>query len=461
MTTLHTADVPDVERRILGAALADEVAASVLFAALSSSRFLDADCGRIARIAERLMAAGQPVNEDTVRAEGATPDALAELGFMATDEATIRFHADLLNRAYLARSLQRLFGQATAEADLCALGDGDPEELASRIARRATEAALAIHQGTPDGTHIRFAVAEALEEADAWQRGETPDLVPTGFYSLDRAIGGYPRGELVTLAGMTGSGKTAAVLQVLRAAAIRQAKRTESGLQQAPDTVVLFSAEMPRNQIVHRVAQAISGVNARLLRQGKGTAEDFAFYRRALHYAAELEIHIEDDPAPSLDYLHARLQQIRLASPSGRVELVAVDYDEKIRAEGDGSEARLAAVAEGLKVIAKRNDTVVLMLSQYNRQACATQLPSNDWLRASGKKEHESAMILHWHHPKYWIDKGAAPDTVPLYNEFAPDAGQVIITKNRFGPTCKTRIDFEPETQRFVDPAEPAEPAPF
>ncbi|MEM6286610.1 MAG: DnaB-like helicase C-terminal domain-containing protein [Bacteroidota bacterium] len=461
MAAPPTPDVPDIERRVLGAALADEAACAALFAGFDADRFLDVRTGWLARLAQRLYEAGRPVNEDTLTAEGAAPDDLADLGVMATDAETVAHHVDLLNQAHLARSLQRLFRTGLAEADLCAAGDGEPYLVADRIARRVTDAAARAQGAGRDGTHIRFAVAEALAETDRWRRGEVSDFVPTGFYSLDRVVGGYPRGEVTTLAAMTGSGKTALVVQIVRSLAMREASRVRTGMQEAPGVVVVFSAEMTRAQITHRAASAISGVNTRDLRTGRAPEADYDFYDSALRSVGDLEIHIEDEPAPTLSYLHARLQQIRLASASGRIEFVAVDYDEKIDADGDNAEGRLAAVAQGLKVIAKRSGAALLMLSQYNRKAVPTQIPSNDWLRASGKKEQESAMIVHWHHPEYWVEKGHDPAGVPLWEPGAPEAGHLIVSKNRFGPVGRARVLFHRETQRFTDPRDPeAAPVP-
>ena len=89
--------------------------------------------------------------------------------------------------------------------------------------------------------------------------------------------------------------------------------------------------------------------------------------------------------------------------------------------------------------------------------------PRDSWLRYSGKKEQESALILHWYWPGYWVqNKGNDPDTVPDYDPTEPNKGWMYATKNRItGGTGAARLYFRPEHTRFVDPKDPeTEPQP-
>ena len=134
---------------------------------------------------------------------------------------------------------------------------------------------------------------------------------------------------------------------------------------------------------------------------------------------------------------------------------IFIDYDERVDAEGDSEELRVGAVAKGLKRIAKVLGVPVICISQYSRQAGKPSWPDDSWLRYSGKKEQEAALILHWYWPHFWTKKGYSPDNIPMYR--SEKHGYLIVSKNRFGNTGHVDLMFEPSQARFSDPREPSE----
>src|SRR5690606_3888283 len=117
---------------------------------------------------------------------------------------------------------------------------------------------------------------------------------------------------------------------------------------------------------------------------------------------AGLLIHIDDDPAPTFSRIAARCQQVQVTDG---LAFVAIDYDEKIDSEGDTEELRVSAIAQGAKNLAKRFGVPVVSLSQYSKAAENSYgIPQDSWLRYSGKKLQESALVLHWYWPGFWIE---------------------------------------------------------
>src|SRR5690606_2088262 len=147
----------------------------------------------------------------------------------------------------------------------------------------------------------------------------------------------------------------------------------------APAPVIVFSAEMSREQIAHRAAAGLARVNLRDLRGGHADEAAYDRFHHALGVIAGLESHVDDEPPPTFAHIAARLQQLRQTArkAEGRIALVAVDYDEKIDAEGESEELRVSAIARGLKDLAKRFAAPVLALSQYSRKANHREAPSN------------------------------------------------------------------------------------
>jgi replicative DNA helicase len=252
----------------------------------------------------------------------------------------------------------------------------------------------------------------------------------------------------------TGGGKTALLVHTSHAVARAELSAVAAGRRNRARPIAIFSAEMSADQIVHRMASAACGANLRTLRSGGASAEVYAAYREALSALSALPIYVDDHPAPTFAHITARLTQWS-AGFGGKVALVAVDYDEKVQTEGRSEELRVSAIAQGLKALAKRHHVAVLALSQYSREANPRESPSNNWLRYSGKKEHEAAQVIHWCNPAHWVEKGEDPGSVWRPYEAYPDHGALVVTKNRFGPIGKVRVVFDPASTSFVDPGDP------
>ena len=449
--------VRQLEAQVLGAALLDPEACAALVSALPSERYLEPRHARLAETVERLFAEGSPVNPHTATVSGADADLVAACVASVASTGNVAFNAALLTEAFMARETATQLTIALKAAQRAVAGDGDVFDVLDRAQGALASVALSAKQGAQSDTHIRHAVAEALVRVEEWRRGEGADFAPSGFYSLDRTTGGLPVGELTTIAAMTGAGKTSLLGQAMRSVALAELAAVEAERRERARPVVCFSAEMSREQLVHRMASGLAGVNIRVLRAGKGTPEQYARYDAALGRLAALEVYVDDNPSPSFTHIAARLTQIGIRS-EGELAFVGVDYDEKVESEGQTEELRVSAIARGLKDTAKRFRCPVVALSQYGRKEGMHKLPpSNAWLRYSGKKEQESAQIIHWIYPQYWVEKGYDPNKVYGNDLGRPERGQLFVSKNRFGPTGEIPLDFHVATTSFRDPGEPGQ----
>lgn len=432
------------ERLVLGAALLDPIACAQAVEHLRPEHFGDVR-GRHAemfRFIVDLFRRDLPVNAFSLADAGFDLTYLSGLVSDVGTTANTVAHAMKVRSAYMARESERVMRQAIG---VLTEGSTEVQDVISDVQAQLSGLSL----GTFEGTHISEAVQEARRRVQEWYNGEATDYVPTGFYSLDEKIGGYPIGELTTLAAHTGAGKTSLLVQIVRTLALIEANKVK------PRALLIFSAEMSREQIVHRAASALAGVNIRALRARMASDHDYVRYEQALARLSGLPIHIDQTPSPTFAHIGARCQQ--LAQTQG-LAFVGVDYDEKIHTEGPTEELRVSAIAQGLKNLAKRFAVAVVALSQYSREAQKEYgMPSDRFLRYSGKKEHESAVILHWYYPGYWVDKGVNPGSVPDYDPHDPRRGWLLCTKNRFGATGKASLLFEPEYTRFIDTNEPKE----
>jgi replicative DNA helicase len=295
-----------------------------------------------------------------------------------------------------------------------------------------------IHQaGSFSSADIRPIADRVLENSAKWEAGESTQYVSTGFIGLDQAIGGFPISEIVTLAGMSGAGKTAMMCNMLLG----------KGLRSQP--VLAFSAEMTADHLLERMAAIHSQRNVQKLRFRYGVGQsDYERFRAAVQHLSTLPIMIDESAAPTPQQI-----EHRILSASKKPEMVFVDYLEKVDVGSERSEElRVSMIAQQLKAVAKRTGTCIVVLCQYSRDKDAHRTaPKDTWLRYSGKIEQESAVICHWWYPGYWLKKGMDANEIHGYDPTDPSRGTLLITKNRHGKTYAHTLSFTPELLTFEE----------
>ena len=301
--------------------------------------------------------------------------------------------------------------------------------------QRAITGLLEAHSDDGSESNVKSLALSALNEVDKWEDGVVDEFVPSGFKNLDEAINGFPLGELTIIAGMTGAGKTSLLCQVMLNCAMRG------------EACLMFSAEMSSTQIIHRMATILSRVPLWRVRKNSVTKTELASYRRAIERIAELPLWIVDDPSPDLSTMYAHAMRLKAKHD---LKLVGFDYDEKMASQAQSEELRVSQIAQNMKGFAKRMKVALVALSQYSRSAHPEQRPSNDWLRYSGKKEHEAALIIHWYFPFYWVRKD--PQCTPRdYDSRDKERGYLVVSKNRFGGMVDINLWFNMEVTRFQE----------
>lgn len=447
----HTAY--ELEKTVLGAAMIDPEACATVVDLCEPSFFADRarHHAKIFEAIAELFAehgeAGLPAVQQQLGAEDVDvkPTYLTDLASAVGTTAGLEHNSRVLQEKWMAREGRRILQAAKGHLD----DGGDVFETLGGVVDRLTK----ISMTESDQTHIKHGAWDALQSLREWEEGETSGLVPTGFPGLDDICDGYPVGELTTFAAHTGAGKTSFIVQTIATLA-----RAWQGQEKA---LLIFSAEMDKEQIAQKAASQIAEVNLRELRRGTAPDEDYDAMEDALELVSGLCLHVDDTASPSMQHIRARCQ--RIAAQEEELAFVAVDYDEKVQGQGETEEQRVASIATGSKAMAKRLSVPWINLSQYKRMSDPMGTPDDHWLRYSGKKEQESALILHWYWPGYWVqNKGNTADTVPDYDASEPGKGWMYATKNRItGGTGAARLYFRPEQTRFIDPKDPEnEPQP-
>ncbi|MBF0428565.1 MAG: replicative DNA helicase [Magnetococcales bacterium] len=270
-------------------------------------------------------------------------------------------------------------------------------------------------------------IFERLERLMSRQEAITG--VATGFTDLDRLLAGLQKSDLLILAGRPAMGKTALVMNMAANAAM---------LHSAP--VAIFSLEMSKEQLTTRLLSATARVDAQGLRTGKIRDED---YNKLVHAAQELSqapLYIDD--SPNLSIMSLRSKARRLKRDKG-IQLLIVDYLQLMQADGnqDNRVQEISQISRGLKGLAKELDIPVLALSQLSRKVeeRPNKKPMLSDLRESGSIEQDADIVLFVFREE-------------VYKENDPSlAGlaEIIIAKQRNGPTGTVRLTFQKQYTRF------------
>lgn len=277
--------------------------------------------------------------------------------------------------------------------------------------------------------------------------------VASGFTMLDRMTSGMQGGELTIIAARPSMGKTAFSLNIAQHAALKQKK-----------TVAYFSLEMSRDAVMMRILAGEAKINMKDIRSGKINDSAWPKLIAAAGQISEAKLFI--DETSSLSPFEIRSRARRLKAQHG-LDLIMIDYLQLMDIKEKKMESRERVVSEiskTLKAIAKEFDVPVIALAQLNRgvEGRADRRPMLSDLRESGSIEQDADVIMMLYRDDY-------------YDKDDPDKqgqAEVIIGKQRNGPTGTVRLKWEAEFGRFRDPDHepqqhpmppppPKEPTPF
>ncbi|NBY68010.1 MAG: replicative DNA helicase [Betaproteobacteria bacterium] len=255
--------------------------------------------------------------------------------------------------------------------------------------------------------------------------------VPTGFYDLDRMTSGLQAGDLVVLAARPSMGKTAFAINIAEHVALNE------GLP-----VAVFSMEMGAAQLAVRVVGSIGRIDQGHLRTGKLSDEEWPRLTDAIERLRTVSLHIDETAGLTSSELRANAR--RLARKCGKLGLIVVDYLQLMTGssggDGENRATELGEISRGLKMLAKELQCPVIALSQLNRgvEQRTDKRPMMSDLRESGAIEQDADIIMFIYRDDY-------------YNKDSKDPGvaEIIIGKQRNGPTGAVRLTFLKPLTRF------------
>jgi replicative DNA helicase len=300
-----------------------------------------------------------------------------------------------------------------------------PKEAIEQTTRRLFE----LSRGSQDRriVHAIDAARDAMKRIEhAYRNPNEITGVRTGFVLLDEMLGGLQSGDLIIIAGRPAMGKTCFVLNLLEGAAARFGKRA-----------LLFELEMSAPQLSMRAISSSGRVSLQRMKRGALGESDFARLARGSAQFAQSRLVIDETSTAALADIRSVATQVKM---DGGLDLIGIDYLQLMDGNGDNREQQIASISRGLKQIAKDLGVPVVALSQLNRklEERKDKRPMTSDLRESGAIEQDADVILFLYRDE-------------VYNEDSEDKGiaEIIISKQRNGPTGTVKLRFDADTQRF------------
>jgi replicative DNA helicase len=430
----------EAEQAVLGGLMLDNHAWDRVADKVYETDFYRHDHQLIYFVMNQLSARNQPIDvltiaealKNTNQLEAAGGEAyLFELAQNTPSVANIAAYADIVRERSI---LRQLIGAANDIADQAFVTEG---RTAQEIVDEAEQKVFKIAEQGSRGSEpvsISDLLAKANESiTKLYHSTELITGMPTGFIDLDDKTSGLQRGDLIIIAGRPSMGKTAFAMNITENVAIKT-----SG------PVLVFSMEMPGEQLAMRMMSSLGRIDQHKVRTGKLEDDDWPRVSSAISMLSQAKLFIDDTPALSPNEVRARAR--RIMRSHGQINLIVIDYLQLMQVPGykENRTLEISEISRNLKALAKELRVPVIALSQLNRslEQRTDRRPVMSDLRESGAIEQDADLIAFIYRDE-------------VYNENTPDKGiaEIIIAKQRNGPIGKVNLTFQGRYTRFDNKA--------
>jgi replicative DNA helicase len=463
----------EAEMGLLGAMLINNRAYEQVSDYLRPEHFADPLHGRIFEACCVLIERGQRADPTTLKHffdsdesfdEVGGAEYLAQLAADAVAVINVADYGKLIHDLYLRRELIELGSDVVNEAY------GADFELSAGQQIESAEQKLydLATTGDYEGGFISFtesmrAVVDTAQAA--FQRGGYAG-VPTGFTRLDLQLAGLHKSDLIILAARPSMGKTALATNIAFNIAASELDDNGNVVPRQDRSVGFFSLEMSSEQLANRILAEKAQIQSDQIRKGELNNRDFERLVGATQKLEKAPFFIDDTPALSVSALRTRARRLKRQHGLG---LIVVDYLQLLQGSPNRrNENRVQEISEitrGLKTLAKELDVPVLALSQLSRavEQREDKRPQLSDLRESGTIEQDADVVMFLFREEYYLERSEPgrrdDEDISKHNERharweenklqAEGKAEVIISKQRHGPTGTIPLRFYPAITKF------------
>ena len=321
------------------------------------------------------------------------------------------------------------------------------DEVQNELYKITTDSASAELRNALDITKDTLEHIKNMKElGNRYLIGET-----TGFNGLDRRTTGFNAGDLVIIAARPAMGKTALVLNM----ALKNIEANKG--------VIVFSLEMPAEQLMLRMLSAKTSIPLQNLRKGDMNDEQWSNMTNAFDELAQKKLFVDDSGNVNINQLRARVRKLA-QNEENNISMVVIDYLQLM--QGTGGKDRHLEVSEisrGLKMLAREMNIPVIALSQLNRglESRPDKRPMLSDLRESGAIEQDADIIMFVYRDDVYKERDEArkeKEAKDRGDEYKStfvnrpvEEAEIIIGKQRNGPIGTVKLDFHKQYTRFID----------
>ncbi len=426
----------EAEQAVLGGLLLNNDAWDQIAELLKEDCFYRREHKLIFKAMSALVNLGQPLDTITIPDWLEKNDQLDETGGLAylgglanntPSAANIKHYADIVYERYVMRELVSI-GSDIIDSAIAKNGYSSKE-----ILDYAEKRVFQIAEGNTRGTgpeRISAVAARTIDRIESlYQNKNALTGIATGFKDLDKMTSGLQPGELVIIAGRPSMGKTLLAMNIAENAAIKTNK-----------TVLVFSLEMPGEQLIMRMLSSLGRIEQHRLRTGQLGDEDWPRISSTISLMSKTKLLIDETATITPAEMRARAR--RVARDSGDLGLIVVDYLQLMRGNtnAENRATEISEISRSLKALAKELSVPVIALSQLNRslEQRPNKRPVMSDLRESGAIEQDADLIAFIYRDE-------------VYHEDSEDKGtaEIIIGKQRNGPIGTVRLTFLGQYTRF------------
>ena len=448
----------EAEQSVIGSILLSNEIFDDINLIISSKNFYDPIHKKIYEALEKLIYGGMLANPITLKNyferekdELNIPEYLVKITKFSSSSRQAIEYSKLIFDLYVKRELIKISGEVI---DLAKLNDlnSNGQKIIENYEKSLFDLA---EKGSFNSSLIKFdeAMRQTIEMAsNAYKNEEGIVGVPTGLKDLDERLGGLHKSDLIIIAGRPSMGKTALATNI----AFNAAKK----FQETGDktSVAFFSLEMSSEQLSTRILAEQSRIKSNDIRRGKISEEQFDKFIETSKDISELPLYIDETPAISVAALSNRARRIKRLYG---LDLIVIDYIQLMKGTNnrDGRVQEISEITQGLKALAKELSVPVVALSQLSRavEQRDEKKPLLSDLRESGSIEQDADVVMFVYREAYYLQgKEPRPATVEhaewqaKMNEVSHLA-EIIIGKQRHGPTGNIMLEFEAMFTKFKD----------
>ncbi len=435
----------EAEQSVLGGLLLDNNAWDRVAEKVAEPDFYSRPHRLIFQAMQRLSQLNSPIDLITVQEELERHEALDTVGGFSylveiakntPSAANIGAYADIVRERAVVREMIAVANEI-AEAGFDPQGRDSSAllDLAETKVFKIAESRTNVNEGPQP---LRVLLEKTIDRIEDLYKNPHQGItgVSSGYSDLDKKTAGFQSSDLIIVAARPSMGKTTFAMNLCEHAALTNDK-----------PALIFSLEMPSEQIIMRMLASLGRIDQTRIRTGQLDDEDWARLSSTMGMLLEKgQLYIDD--SSGLTPTEVRSRARRVAREHGGISMIMIDYLQlmTVPSLSDNRTLEIAEISRSLKALAKELQVPVIALSQLNRslEQRADKRPVNSDLRESGSIEQDADLIMFIYRDE-------------VYHDDSPEKGiaEIIIGKQRNGPIGKVRLTFQGQFSRFDNYAGP------